>query len=154
MGKLTGYRWISYFDDVEEKRFSDWDRAETCLVCGRSIVHVYEIETAAGETLIAGKECAHKLLGWARPKPRVLETLRRKVEADARRHAEEVASWDRTATKFSQGDPATAAACCRDRNNGFAGDLTVLEKADRFYAVPTDCTAQVAALLEGGWERV
>jgi len=64
--RIVRYRWISYYDDVLDKRVSDWDNAESCERCGATIVHVVTVATDDGWHDV-GRECAHVLLGWPRP---------------------------------------------------------------------------------------
>jgi len=53
----VAYRWVSYLDDLTEKRLSDWDRAATCGRCGATIVHVYTLAYPDGRTEDVGREC-------------------------------------------------------------------------------------------------
>jgi hypothetical protein len=46
------YRWISYYDEEREKRFSDWPHAIHCQKCNAKIVHIYTVNG-----LEIGKEC-------------------------------------------------------------------------------------------------
>lgn len=152
--RLTGYRWISYYDDAEERSFSDWPRAERCMRCDREIVHVYEIEHPDGTVEIAGRECAHLALGWPRRRPGQLERLRREAvarENETERLADGLA---RSADRLAVADAGAALRDCRRRNRGMrpGTPVALLSRRGRYYVVPAGAAERVAdRLRDRGW---
>ncbi len=136
------YEWRSYWDDVQERRVSDWERAEQCARCGAAIVHVYHV---AGE--LVGRECAHLALGWRRRMPRRLKAL---VRAHERRQ-EEAQSFVRMSERGAVESAAEAVAECRARNGRYAGLVSVWQRSGLHYALPAACTRHGEALSRAGW---
>lgn len=146
VAKLVSYLWVSFLDELAEKRVSDWDRAVTCQVCGASIVHVYTVQKADGSTIVVGRECAHRAMGWTAPKPAVLRRVElESLAAEARR-----AKLLEVAVRNALPTRAEAARACRVRNGGGDFALKVLEVAPgSFYAVPAGHAAELEVALSG-----
>lgn len=165
--KLVGYEWISYYDEEQEKRFSDWDRASQCARCGRTIVHVYVVQHASGEVEHVGKECAHLALGWPRKSVAKLDRLVQEAMAIEARRASAIESWGKHALSVAQPTPALAETACYTRNRHFSGNCAVYQHTSGgYYALPDRCAEPVKeptlkepigqgeALEASGWSRI
>lgn len=146
------YRWISCYDGAADRRISDWERAEECARCGRRIVHVYDVEHGDGRVERVGRECAHRAMGWAMPRPQVLDRLRREALAAEERALEEAEGWDRTGRRRGATTAELAAADFYVRNRPAPLPLAVMTKGNLFYACCAD-SAQEEALRMAGWSR-
>lgn len=162
---LINYVWISEYDELRDKRVSDWGRAENCSDCGRRIVHVYTVQYEDKSYVLVGRECAHKALGI--PKSAVKRHLA-EAEAIAAIRAREIAYWENEALKRTSPSPAGARVACkaRNRHRDFEMVLFYHKALAGYYAVPVVCTVPVdvpsvkkaisqgEALEAAGWFRV
>lgn len=170
--KLADYEWRSYYDDANEKRVSDWDRAENCARCGSGIVHVYTVVHASGAAEIVGRECAHKALGWRQASATRLRAVEAAFMVERANQERLRADTLASARRWGQGTQEGAIAACRLRNpfrgQPFVGDVWTYRKSwaheTLFYAVPEEREtgreggavgrARSLVLLADGWERV
>lgn len=155
--KVHGYSWISYYDDDQEKRISDWDRATECAACGRMIVHVYTIELANGAIEEVGRECAHIALGWSRRRPKELARLVALAQKEQHDRDWWAAEYQRAAVDSID----EARALCIKRNRSpYRDDFTpevliVVDMGGSYYAVPAVCEITARRIAaEHGWRIV
>jgi hypothetical protein len=157
--ELVAYEWISYWDEQEEKRFSDWPHAMECGRCGRKIVHAYRIRLPDGSMEVTGKECAWLALGWAKKNDLKLDRLVKEKMAEERAFKEAVKNWDREDTRASLPTVADAIEAARVRNkpwneDRYYGPVVVFGKDGvGYYAFPP-YDLHERALEAAGWTRL
>lgn len=148
---VEGYRWISYYDEVEEKRFSDWDRCTNCCTCGRKIVHAYLLSDGCEY----GKECVHLALGWKKADHRKVQVLLYEREQQKK----EIERWGPVWERWAVGHLQLAITHCINRNYSpmrapeARAETVVFEKAGMYVAVPGVCRGSAGRIAAAhGWE--
>lgn len=96
--QIVGYVWPYCLEEREDNRgevvshrVSDWDQAVPCAVCGRMIVHQYQVRHADGTTAAYGSEHLHQALGF----PKVLSSRKvAKIEEELAKQRKEVRAFE------------------------------------------------------------
>ena len=153
--QVVGYEWVSHIVEgtYKDRRESDWSQSQTSVPTGRSIVHLFWVQTPDGKETLMGVGAAKNALGFQEDK---LYRIAKQAQEAQAYHKK---LWDDIEKdyldKLSSPAPGDANREWRERNpNAKPQDFmdgVLLSKEGKW--VRTVSSETIAELEARGWER-